>query len=69
MKYYKEGRVELLETLTQIIKIFEPVSICYLGYLGLKMFTIIHICKHPELSDEKVKYITTMVSKDKHNSK
>lgn len=59
----------MLDTLTQFVKIFGPVSICYLGYLGLKLFTIFYICKHPELSDEKVKYITTMVSKDKHNSK
>ena len=33
-----------------------------LGY-GIKFFAVFMICKHPELTDEKVKCITNMVSK------
>lgn len=33
----------------------------------LKAFVSWLICKHPRLSDEKVKYITHMITKDKKN--
>ena len=33
----------------------------------LKAYTIRKICKHSELSEEKVKYITEMVSKDEND--
>ena len=39
---------------------------CYLGYLILKGYTIHKVCEHPELSEQKVKAITSMVAKDKH---
>ena len=61
--------VELLETLTQLLKVLGSVGLCYFGYLILKLVVTILICKHPELSNEKVKYITHMIAKDKHQSK
>lgn len=61
-----EGRVELLEILTKIFEILGCAGLCYAGYLILKLVVAILICKHPELSNQKVKYITDMVSKFKH---
>lgn len=63
-----EGRVELLEVLTQLLKVLGSAGICYFGWLILKLVVTILICRHPELSNEKVKYITNMISKDKHQS-
>lgn len=59
----------MLEALTQLLKILGSVGMCYFGYLILKLVVTILICRHPELSNEKVKYITHMIAKDKHQSK
>jgi len=59
----------LLVVLTQLLKILGCTGVCYFGYLILKLVATILICKNPKLSDEKVKYITRMISKDKHQSK
>jgi len=59
----------LFDILTNVIRVLGCASICYLGYLGLKLVVTILICKHPELSEKKVQYITRMVTKDKHQSK
>jgi len=59
----------LLIVLTQLLKILGCTGLCYFGYLILKLVAIILICKNSKLSDEKVKYITRMISKDKHQSK
>lgn len=61
--------VELFDMLTNVIRVLCYADICYLRYLGLKLVVIILICKHPELSEKKVQYITRMVAKDKHQSK
>nr|DAZ74740.1 MAG TPA: hypothetical protein [Caudoviricetes sp.] len=59
----------MLIVLTQLLKILGCTGLCYFGYLILKLVAIILICKNSKLSDEKVKYITRMISKDKHQSK
>ena len=64
----QEGRVELLVALTEILKVLGCVGLCYFGYLTLKLVVAILICRHPELSEKKVKYITSMIAKDKHQS-
>ena len=64
----QEGRVELLVALTEILKVLGCVGLCYFGYLTLKLVVAILICRHPELSVKKVKYITSMIAKDKHQS-
>ena len=69
MKKLQEGRVELLVVLTQFLKILGCAGLCYIGCLALTLVVTILICKHPELSNEKVKYITNMVAKDRHQSK
>ena len=41
----------------------------FIGYclwLAVKVIVTAMICKHPELSDNKVKYITRMISKNEH---
>ena len=65
---HTEGRVELLVVLTEILKVLGCVGLCYFGYLILKLVVTILICRHPELSEKKVKYITNMIAKDKHQS-
>jgi len=35
------------------------IVLCYVA----KIITVYWICKHPKLSDEKVKYLTSMISK------
>ncbi|WP_448902221.1 hypothetical protein [Eubacterium sp.] len=59
----------MLVVLTKILNILGYTGLCYFGYLILKLVVTILICKHPELSNEKVKYITHMIAKDKHQSK
>ena len=59
----------MLVVLTQLLKILGCAGLCYFGYLTLKLVVTILICKNPKLSDDKVKYITRMISKDKHQSK
>ena len=67
-KNLQEGRVELFEVITQLFKILGNCGLCYFGWLLLKLIVAILICKHPELTNEKVKYITHMIVKDKHHS-
>ena len=64
----QEGRVELLVALTEILKVLGCVGLCYFGCLTLKLVVAILICRHPELSEKKVKYITSMIAKDRHQS-
>ena len=59
----------MLAVITLLLKVLGCTGLCYFGYLILKLVVTILICKHPELSNEKVKYITRMISKDKHQSK
>lgn len=68
LEHYKEGGIGLLVVLTKILNILGYTGLCYFGYLILKLVIAILICKHPELSNEKVKYITRMIAKDKHQS-
>lgn len=64
-----EGRVELLEGLIQLTKVLGAYEIAYCGHLLLELIATILICRYPELSNEKVKYITEMISKNKFKSK
>ena len=59
----------MLAVLTLFLKVLGCTGLCYFGYLILKLVVTILICKHPELSNEKVKHITHMIAKDKHQSK
>ena len=68
-KILTEGRVELLETLTQILGNLGCVGLCYCGWLILKLIVTILICRHPELSEKKVEHITNMISKNTHHIK
>ena len=57
--------VELFDILITLSKfVLIPVLWLLIPYV-LKAYTIYKIFKHPEMSDEKIKYITQMVSKDK----
>jgi len=58
----------LINIFTKVIEVSASCGICYLAYLGLKFVVTLQICKHPELSDEKVKCITRMIAKDRHHS-
>jgi hypothetical protein len=58
----------MLEILTYVLKIIGIPSICYIFYQGAKLIALHAICKHPELSNDKVKYITKMFTKDKYKS-
>lgn len=58
----------MLVGLTQMINILGCAGVCYVGCLIVKLVVTILICKHPELSDEKVRYITRMIAKDRHQS-
>ena len=64
--YRREGR--MLVVLTEIFEVLGSVGLCYFGWLALKLVVTILICRHPELSENKVKYITNMIAKDKHQS-
>lgn len=56
----------LIKDLTSVVII---PGLLYLLYLLSKTFTVWMICRHPELSVEKVKYITRMMTKDKKSNK
>lgn len=43
--------------------VFTFLGVCI--HNAVKAFVIFMVCKHPELSDEKVKYLTRLISKDK----
>ena len=55
----------MLELLIFISKILLIPVLFILPYYGLRFFVIYMTIKHPEMSDEKIKYLTQMVSKDK----
>jgi hypothetical protein len=58
----------MLDIITLVIKVLGCSGICYILYLCAKLVTVSFVCKHPELTDDKVKYITRMIAKDKHHS-
>lgn len=58
----------MLEVLSLIFKVLGCSGICYVLYLCAKLMTVSFVCNHPELTDDKVKYITRMIAKDKHQS-
>ena len=58
----------MLDVLLMIAKVLGCSGICYALYIGAKLVTVNFICKHPELTDDKVKYITRMMAKDKQHS-
>lgn len=60
-----EGRVDLLDVLIIIAKVLGGSGLCYVLYMCTKLVTVNLVCKHPELTDDKVKYITRMIAKDK----
>lgn len=62
----KEGR--MLGVLTNLFTILGCSGLCYILFLALKLTVVILICKHPELSDDKVKYITNMIAKRRQQS-
>lgn len=55
----------MLELLIIIIELLLIPVLFILPYYGLKFFVVYMTFKRPEMSDEKIKYITQMVSKDK----
>ena len=59
-----EGRVGLLEGLSLLLSGGLITGICICGRYVLKYLVVRLICKTPELSDEKAKAITEMISKD-----
>lgn len=69
-KISTEGRIELLESVFSYLinagYIWVAVLILgtvIIGHYALKIFTVIMICKNPNLSDKKVDSITQMISK------
>lgn len=69
-KISTEGRIELLESVFSYlinagyiwVVVFILVVII-IGHYTLKVFTVIMICRNPNLSDRKVDSITQMISK------
>ena len=57
--------VELFELIITLSKVLLIPVLFVLLYYGLKFYTIYKTFKHPDISDEKIKYITHMISKDK----
>ena len=63
-KYFTEGRVVLFTVLTNLIGILGTSAFIYVIQLISKLVVTFLIVKHPEMSDEKVKSITRMFSKN-----
>lgn len=59
-----EGRVGLLEVIKSISGVSACSLIAFIVCNLAKIKVAAMICKHPELSDDKVKSITKMISKD-----
>lgn len=57
---------ELAGIIIPIIKVLGSVGLCYAASLIARFGIAILVCRHPNLSDDKVKYITHMFSKDHH---
>ena len=58
----------MLGVLTNLFTILGCSGLCYILFLALKLTVVILICRHPELSDDKVKYITNMIAKRRQQS-
>lgn len=56
--------LKVLEGLQILLNAGIITGICILGRYILKYLVVLLICKTPQLSDDKVKYITKMISKD-----
>lgn len=57
-----------MEIVLLIIKVLGGAGLCYAMHVGAKVYAIHTVAVHPELSDQKVKYIAGMVTKDKHKN-
>lgn len=57
---------ELVGVIIPIIKVLGSVGLCYAVSLIVRFGIAVLVCRHPNLSDDKVKYITQMFSKDYH---
>ena len=64
MVYYDERSKILIEVLKLLLSGGFVVLFCYVILSVLRGIALYVIAKHPELSDNKVKYITQMLSKD-----
>ena len=53
------------ETIGAVIKALSSSKLCYAMQVGLKVYAINTISKHPELSVDKVRYIAEIVTEDK----
>lgn len=63
----REGSMrELMGVIIPIIKVLGSVGLCYAASLIVRFGIAVLVCRHPSLSDDKVKYITQMFSKDHH---
>ena len=58
----------MLGVLTNLFTILGCSGLCYILFLALKLTVVILICRHPELSDDKVQYITNMITKRRQQS-
>ena len=56
----------ILKILPQLVSCGLFGFIAYIVWIIAKLAVTNMICKHPELSNEKVKYITNMMGKNKH---
>lgn len=55
---------ELVGVIIPIINVLGSVGLCYAVSLIVRFGIAVLVCRHPSLSDDKVKYITQMFSKD-----
>nr|DAN90755.1 MAG TPA: hypothetical protein [Bacteriophage sp.]DAX07442.1 MAG TPA: hypothetical protein [Bacteriophage sp.]DAX09840.1 MAG TPA: hypothetical protein [Bacteriophage sp.] len=55
----------MVDIIIAILKLMGCGGICYFIWLTYEFISIVLICRHNELSDKKVKYITQMFSKSK----
>ena len=55
-----------MEIALLIIKVLGGAGLCYAMHVGVKIYAIHIVAMHPELTDQKVKYIAGMITKDKH---
>ncbi len=66
MKSYRREDRLLFNLVILTLKVLGCSGLCYVLYIISKLVTVNLVCKHPELTDAKVKYITSMMSKDIH---
>lgn len=57
----------ILRVLSQLATCGVLGFVAYIMWLTVKVVVTNMICKHPELSDDKVKHITNMIAKNKHH--